>query len=288
VVYDNGYRLCSGSSRRECQGNGIGQWSGVTACTHGCVNDYGCTPYLSYVHITPVSPTVRDDLTCVVSGLADDDGDSVWATYRWFRNGSLIEDENSQTLPYTQLQIGDYVKCEATPWDALQSGLPLNSTQVKILEYSKGTVPMNNGTPFYTIDSNPYYCGNLTYMQSCLTTWRVNATTNTTEANEFMTYAQTPSGLYDESIIFNVTVVENTTTTLPCEGSHPPTEGDWNVIEYTVCVDESINLSLNSWIIINNSQTLLLNNTFVNQYNSSILFEGGGILDLWNSTIVFE
>jgi hypothetical protein len=42
---------------------------------------------------------------------------------------------------------------------------------------TKGTVPMLSGTPFYTLDQNPYLCGILNNTQQiCQTTWRLNAT----------------------------------------------------------------------------------------------------------------
>lgn len=40
----------------------------------------------------------------------------------------------------------------------------------------KGVIPMNSGTPFYTITQNPYNCGNLLSEQECNITWQINAT----------------------------------------------------------------------------------------------------------------
>ncbi|MBW2984137.1 S8 family serine peptidase, partial [Candidatus Woesearchaeota archaeon] len=41
---------------------------------------------------------------------------------------------------------------------------------------NKGVIPMNSGTPFYTITQNPYNCGNMNEGETCSVTWQVNAT----------------------------------------------------------------------------------------------------------------
>ena len=41
---------------------------------------------------------------------------------------------------------------------------------------SEKVIPMNSGTPFYTLNGNPAFCTNVQLGASCNTTWRVNAT----------------------------------------------------------------------------------------------------------------
>ncbi|MBW2984056.1 hypothetical protein KY361_03020, partial [Candidatus Woesearchaeota archaeon] len=41
---------------------------------------------------------------------------------------------------------------------------------------NKGVIPMNSGTPFYTITQNPYDCGNMNEGETCSVAWQVNAT----------------------------------------------------------------------------------------------------------------
>ncbi|MFH1641590.1 MAG: S8 family serine peptidase [Nanoarchaeota archaeon] len=59
------------------------------------------------------------------------------------------------------------------------------------MDTSKGTIPMNNGNPFYTIDQNPVYPANLSCLQnmqdgdSCNQTWTVNATGAHLSAHNF-------------------------------------------------------------------------------------------------------
>jgi len=43
-------------------------------------------------------------------------------------------------------------------------------------QLQKGVIPMNSGTPFYTVTQNPYDCGNLAVGETCDVTWQVNAT----------------------------------------------------------------------------------------------------------------
>lgn len=43
-------------------------------------------------------------------------------------------------------------------------------------DLNKGVVPMNSGTPFYTITQNPHDCGNMVIGETCNITWEVNAT----------------------------------------------------------------------------------------------------------------
>ena len=60
----------------------------------------------------------------------------------------------------------------------------------------KGIIPMNSGTPFYTIDSNPASCGSMNIGDNCTTTWRVNATGNVGDVYEFfVTYNSSKSGV---------------------------------------------------------------------------------------------
>ncbi|PKP56947.1 MAG: hypothetical protein CVT88_09560, partial [Candidatus Altiarchaeales archaeon HGW-Altiarchaeales-1] len=66
-------------------------------------------------------------------------------------------------------------------------------------EFGKGIIPMNNGTPFYTINSNPQICSNMHENQTCNKTWQVNATGAVGKTWEFFT-------------IFNSTLAGNSQT----------------------------------------------------------------------------
>jgi C1A family cysteine protease len=63
-------------------------------------------------------------------------------------------------------------------WVILNDSTILNNLKFTIGadKLSKGVIPMNSGTPFYTITQNPYDCGNLSVGETCSVTWQVNAT----------------------------------------------------------------------------------------------------------------
>ncbi|MFC1753950.1 right-handed parallel beta-helix repeat-containing protein [Thermoproteota archaeon] len=69
--------------------------------------------------------------------------------------------------------------------------LEQNELYVLMPENSKSIIPEYNGTPFYTMNSNPYQCSNLSYGESCTLTWSVNATG---EENTFLFFALAQTG----------------------------------------------------------------------------------------------
>ncbi|MFH1849105.1 MAG: C25 family cysteine peptidase [archaeon] len=76
---------------------------------------------------------------------------------------------------------------------------------------AKGTVPMNSGTPFYTLDTNPLRPANLSCLasmgagDSCNQTWRVNAT-GSPAAYEFYVVYLSSYGLSNETPHVNITI----------------------------------------------------------------------------------
>ena len=76
---------------------------------------------------------------------------------------------------------------------------------------AKGVIPMNNGTPFYTIDQNPAQCPDMRAGNTCEHTWRVNATGDLNSSWLFYT-------IYNSIIAtnttekFNVTIVDTICT----------------------------------------------------------------------------
>lgn len=94
----------------------------------------------------------------------------------------------------------------------------------------KGTVPMNNGTPFYTTDQNPVYPANQTCLQdmrggySCNQTWQVNATGDANNSWKFFTFYESnnPEIEKTKTADVNVTIWEQGST-LICDlsGDYP-------------------------------------------------------------------
>ena len=89
----------------------------------------------------------------------------------------------------------------------------------------KGTIPMNNGTPFYTTDQNPAYPANQTCLRnmrggdSCNQTWQVNATGDTNSSWKFFTYYESNNSVIEKTKTADV----NITIQNPCnlKGDYP-------------------------------------------------------------------
>lgn len=94
-------------------------------------------PTLETVAIDPPQPTSADTITCVASGMADLDGDTVTLTYRWFIDGTPLE-LNDSRLPSRTVIRDQTLACEATPTDGTDAGEPVRSTEVLV----------GNGPPF--------------------------------------------------------------------------------------------------------------------------------------------
>ncbi|GAF81404.1 unnamed protein product, partial [marine sediment metagenome] len=74
----------------------------------------------------------------------------------------------------------------------------------------KGTIPMNSGTPFYTIDQNPVDCGYMEDGDNCEQLWTVNATGEHLSNWTFFTiYESEYEEVYNETEKINVQIIGN-------------------------------------------------------------------------------
>lgn len=82
---------------------------------------------------------------------------------------------------------------DGSTWYTLDEDLMLRAFVVEGAEGYKGTIPINNGTPFYTISPNPQNSSNLACLQNmqagdtCNQTWQVNATGEINTSYDFFT-----------------------------------------------------------------------------------------------------
>ncbi|MEA3255085.1 MAG: C1 family peptidase [Candidatus Altiarchaeota archaeon] len=107
---------------------------------------------------------------------------------------------------------------------------------------NKGVIPMDNGTPFYTIDLNPVYPSNLTCLQdmfdgdSCNQTWRVNATGEHLSGWTFYTiyepatYPSYISSNQTEVIALTIDASSCITIVNPKNNTHLPSGTTWTWI----------------------------------------------------------
>jgi len=91
-------------------------------------------PSFTGAFISPASPRTTNPLTCNPMGYLDADGDAAGAHgFRWFRNAVEISGQTGQTLPPAHTAKGQSITCEATPSDGFDSGTPVTSAGVTIV-----------------------------------------------------------------------------------------------------------------------------------------------------------
>ncbi|TVQ87488.1 MAG: hypothetical protein EA397_18040 [Deltaproteobacteria bacterium] len=87
-------------------------------------------PVMTGVDLDAADPfRVQDVATCLPAA-TDADNDVVSFTYRWLQGGVAIDGATSAQLQGDQIDIGDSVVCEATPFDGTDSNDPLESDPI--------------------------------------------------------------------------------------------------------------------------------------------------------------
>ncbi len=98
---------------------------------------YNSLPYIDNIKITPILPSISDNLVLSYD-FHDGDGDEEYGTIiRWFKNGVLQKQlKNSITIDSYLLQKGDIWYSEITPCDGYEYGLKSVSPHVRITQTS--------------------------------------------------------------------------------------------------------------------------------------------------------
>ncbi len=89
-------------------------------------------PAIQEVWIEPKAPYVTDRLKANVKN-SDPDGDFIYYTYQWEKNGVVISEEKEQFLNPGQFKKGDSIVVTCIPDDRESSGKPKKSNPVIIL-----------------------------------------------------------------------------------------------------------------------------------------------------------
>jgi hypothetical protein len=76
-------------------------------------------------------PTIQNDLK-VREKSTDADGDSIFFSYQWEKNGAALMDERKDTLERTRFKKGDSISITIVPDDREIMGAPKKSELVKI------------------------------------------------------------------------------------------------------------------------------------------------------------
>ena len=91
-------------------------------------------PTVDGATLAPAQGDVTATFTCSAGATADADGDAVSLTWRWRRNGSLLAGESSDVVSGALFARGDHLRCEITPSDGVQDGLPVTSNEVVVAD----------------------------------------------------------------------------------------------------------------------------------------------------------
>ncbi|MDD5111328.1 MAG: hypothetical protein PHG85_02150 [Candidatus Altiarchaeota archaeon] len=184
------------------------------------------------------------------SGYADADFDYAEAGGDWYKASINVPESKRGSTLYWRALAGDKDNSPAFTWGSVQLG---------------GVIPTTT------------------------TTTSTTTTTTTTTSSTSTTTATTTSTVITTS---STVITTSTSTTLPvvllCVGSHPPVEGDWFVGEPTSCTFESIFLSSNGGVVVEDGNVLVLDGSVVYQSNPSLVLGDESVLDVSNSSIVFE
>ena len=89
------------------------------------------TPVVSEVWIEPQIPTIQNDLK-VHEKSTDADGDSIFFSYQWEKNGAPLMDERKDMLERVRFKKGDSISVTIVPDDREIMGSPKKSEPVKI------------------------------------------------------------------------------------------------------------------------------------------------------------
>ena len=89
-------------------------------------------PRVDTAAIEPSAPTRASTLTCVLDGIADDDGDEVTTSFVWLVNGVEVSGSTGATLSSAAFVAGDEVICRATVHDEDEAGETVESAPVTI------------------------------------------------------------------------------------------------------------------------------------------------------------
>lgn len=88
-------------------------------------------PAVTEVWIEPQTPRIQNDLT-VRQKTTDADGDSIFFSYQWEKNGVALMDERKETLERTRFKKGDSISVTVVPDDREIMGTPKKSNPVRI------------------------------------------------------------------------------------------------------------------------------------------------------------
>jgi hypothetical protein len=108
-------------------------------------------PVVNAVRSEPQMPTIQNDLK-VHEKSTDADGDSIFFSYQWEKNGAPLMEERKDTLERVRFKKGDSISVTIVPDDREIMGAPKRSEPVKI----SNSPPSIVSSPPTTIEGTKY------------------------------------------------------------------------------------------------------------------------------------
>jgi hypothetical protein len=108
-------------------------------------------PVIQEVWIEPKMPTAKENLKAFEKSV-DADGDSIYFTYQWEKNGVVLLDERKETVEQGRFKKGDTITVTMVPDDREIMGAPKKSAPVTILN----SAPNIDSSPPFSIDGTKY------------------------------------------------------------------------------------------------------------------------------------
>jgi len=108
-------------------------------------------PVVQEVWIEPKAPTVKDSLKAFEKSV-DADGDSIYFTYQWEKNGAVLLDERKEILEQGRFKKGDTITVAIVPDDREIMGASKKSAPVTILN----SAPTIDSSPPFSMDGTKY------------------------------------------------------------------------------------------------------------------------------------
>lgn len=108
-------------------------------------------PVIETVSVEPKVPYASDSLKALVTS-SDKDGDFIYFSYQWEKNGVLLAEERGETLERGRFKKGDAVRVIVTPDDREASGTPKKSEPVTL----SNSPPIIVSTPPNSVKGNAY------------------------------------------------------------------------------------------------------------------------------------
>jgi hypothetical protein len=113
-------------------------------------------PSITSISLSPSSPGTDDTITAAV-GTSDADGDSVSVGYAWYVGGALVGATGSTLSGALYFDRGDSVYAVATPSDGVDTGSPVTSSTLTVVNSAPST-PGISITPSGATESDDLIC----------------------------------------------------------------------------------------------------------------------------------